>query len=272
VTGDKAPAEWFTSIPFTAAIGLTAPEIGAQVSCCRLPDHPGFLAGDGPARLCEGLITAAIDQAGSLAVWSAMGLAVPHATICLGVSFLAPARPAALLFEVRMLAVGETLAQTEVRVLQDGQAIARACVDYAIGRFPGAGRPGAAVLPVADSGHHAMPAAADFGAALGLQAQADDATALPFADWLIGSRDPVALHGGVLAAAAIATARRAAGPGLQLFDISVDYLRAGLPQATAFRPNAVSRTRSTALVEVDGVQDGGSRHVGRTRARFITRS
>jgi acyl-coenzyme A thioesterase PaaI-like protein len=91
-----------------------------------------------------------------------------------------------------------------------------------------------------------------------------------FAANLVGSRDPVALHGGVLAAAGIATARSALGPdaGLRPIDFSIDYLRSGLPQPTQLRPRLVSRTRKTALVEVDVLQDDGARLVARVRTRF----
>jgi acyl-coenzyme A thioesterase PaaI-like protein len=259
--------DWFAAIPFTGAIGLEVQALGPEARCL-LPWQPAFLAGDGTARLCEGLITAAIDQAGSLAVWSAVGEGVPHATICLGVSFFRPATPAPLQLDARLLHAGPTLAQTEVVVRQGGHAIARAGIDYAIGRFPGGGRPGAAVLP-AGGPRHIMPAASDFSTALALQPDGHDTT-LPFAGWLIGSRDPVALHGGVLAAAAVASARRAVGDGMTLFDVSIDYLRAGLAEPARLHAHAVSRTRSTARAEVDARQHDGSRLVSRLRARFIT--
>jgi acyl-coenzyme A thioesterase PaaI-like protein len=259
--------DWFAAIPFTGAIGLAVEAIGGPVSRCHLPFQPAFRAGDGPDRLCEGLITGAIDQAASLAVWSAVGTGVPHATICLGVSFLRPAALAPLRLETRALVAGPTLAQTEVTVWQADRLVARAGVDYAIGRFPGGGRPGAAVA-LAGGPRHALPAAADFAGALGLSRDGHDA-ALPFAGWLIGSREPVALHGGALAAAAVITARRALGDGMRLFDISMDYLRAGLPEPALMHAHAMSRTRATARAEVDARQHDGARQVSRLRARFV---
>lgn len=259
--------DWFAAIPFTGAIGLAVESLGGPVSRCRLPFQPVFRAGDGPERLCEGLITGAIDQAASLAVWSAVGTGVPHATICLGVSFLRPAALAPLRLETRALAAGPALAQTEVTVWQEDVAIARAGVDYAIGRFPGGGRPGTA-LAIAGGPRHALPAASDFAGALGLGPEGHDAD-LPFAGWLIGSREPLALHGGALAAAAVITARRAAGDGMRLFDVSMDYLRAGLPEPGRLHAHAISRTRATARAEVDVRQHDGARQVSRLRARFV---
>jgi acyl-coenzyme A thioesterase PaaI-like protein len=259
-------------IPFIRALGLRAVKVGPETSRCLLPAAPALAARGGGETICPGVIAAAVDQAGSMAVWSAFGLALPHATICLGLSFFTPARLGDLVFETRLLAANDTLGQTEVLVLQDGRPVARGRVDFALGSYPGAAGPsvtqplddparidGAAIAPLGGD---------DFAAALGLQ-PGNGGLHLPFAANLVGSRDPVALHGGVLAAASIASAEVAVGPEgeLRLIDFSIDYLRSGLPRMSQLRPKVVSRTRRTALVEI-AVQQDADRLVTRARARF----
>lgn len=261
--------ERLQGIPFIRALGLRAVKVGPEVSRCLLPAAPALAARGGSDAVCPGVIAAAVDQAGSMAVWSAFGLAMPHATICLGLSFFAPARLGELIFETRLLAANETLGQTDVLVLQDGRPVARGRVDFALGSYPGAAGP-SVTQPLDD------PATIDgavigglagdeFAAALGLAGSRQ----LPFAPHLVGSRDPVALHGGVLAGASIVAASAALDPeaDLRLIDFSIDYLRSGLPQPSQVRAQAVSRTRRTALVDVAIAQDY-DRLVTRARARF----
>lgn len=259
-------------IPFIRALGLRAVKVGPETSRCLLPTTPALAARAGLDETCPGVIAAAVDQAGSMAVWSAFGLALPHATICLGLSFFTPARLGDLVFETRLLAANDTLGQTDVLVLQDGRPVARGRVDFALGSYPGAAGP-SETQPLDDparlDGMAIAALAGDaFGPALGLH-PGDAGQHLPFAATLVGSRDPVALHGGVLAAASILGAEAAVGPkdGLRLIDFSIDYLRSGLPQASRIVPQLVSRTRRTALADIE-VRQGDDRLVTRARARF----
>jgi len=267
--------ERLQGIPFVRALGMTALSLGAGAARSTVPRRSAVARQAGESGFCEGVVAAAADQAGSIAVWSESGLAFPHATVSLSLSFLCAAIGDRLELDARLLTMSGGLGQAAVNVTQaDGQAVAHGSVDFALGSYPGdAGV--STTRPVPDPsklGDHMIHAFAGdhIAAALGLQVADASDRRLPFQVNLVGSRDPVALHGGAIAAASVACARAApeTGGGFRLIQLTVDYLRSGLPQATVFRPRVVSRTRRTALVEVDALQDEGARHIARSRLRF----
>jgi acyl-coenzyme A thioesterase PaaI-like protein len=274
--GDVASANArLQGIPFVRAIGMTATAFGGGAARSVIAFRGAFADQAGDDRFCEGIIAAVADQAGSMAVWSDLGLALPHATVSLSMSFLAPARGASLAFDARLLARDDGLGQTVVSVVQpDGKQVARGAIDYALGSYPGAASP-STTRPIADAAKVdgntiATIDGADVNAALGFAPADTHDRHLPFNVNLAGSRDPLALHGGVIAAAGVACARAALAPigGLRIIQLTVDYLRSGLPVPTDLRARVVSRTRRTALVEVDVLQDNGTRLVARVRARL----
>lgn len=240
-----------------------------------IPFREAFASRAGDDRFCEGIIAAVTDQAGSAAVWAHLGFAFPHATVSLSLTFLGPARGSHLAFDAQLLSDAGGLGQTAVSVLQpDGREVARGSVDFALGSYPGdAGA--STTRPIADPakvGEQVIAALGgiDVTAGLGMVPLDTGDHRLPFRVDLVGSRDPVALHGGAIAAAGVACARAALAPddGLRIIQLSVDYLRSGLPQPADLHARVISRTRRTALVEVDVLQDGGTRLVARVRARF----
>jgi acyl-coenzyme A thioesterase PaaI-like protein len=267
--------ERLQGIPFVRALGMSALGLGPGAARSIVPHCSAVARQAGERGFCEGVVAAAADQAGSVAVWSQLGLAFPHATVSLGLSFLRAAIGDRLELEARLLTIGGGLGQVAVDVTQaDGQTVAHGSLDFALGSYPGdAGV--STTRPVPDPsklGDHTIHAFAGdhIAAALGLQVADASGRRLPFQVNLVGSRDPVALHGGAIAAASVACARSAldVGGGSRLIQLTVDYLRSGLPQSTVFRPRIVSRTRRTALVEVDALQDKGARLIARSRVRF----
>ncbi|MCW1381491.1 PaaI family thioesterase [Novosphingobium sp. KCTC 2891] len=273
--GGAAATERLQGIPFARAIGMTATRCGGGTARSTVPFRGAFAIQPGDDRFCEGIIAAVADQAGSVAIWSRLGLAFPHATVSLSLTFLAPARGACLAFDAALLADAGGLGQTSVTVVQpDGREVARGSVDFALGSYPGdAGA--STTRPIADPakvGEQIIEEleAADVYAGLGLEPLGETDHRLPYRVNLAGSRDPLALHGGAIAAAGAASARAALAPpdGWRIIQLSVDYLRSGLPEPADLHARIVSRTRRTALVEVDVRQASGTRLVARMRVRF----
>lgn len=271
----QAMATRLQGIPFMRAIGMGARGLDSGAALTTLGEAAALAPGPGEAGFCEGMVAAALDQAGSAAIWAGHGLQLPHATVTLSMMFLAPGEGDELVFDGRLIAIHGGLGHTLVTVRRpDGVIVAEGLVNYAIGSYPGDSGP-SGVLPPADPAQvNGKPVAALEGdcaeAALGLLAERGGAHRLPFRTNLLGSRDPLALHGGVIAAASVACAKaqRPEGSAFRLSHLTVDYLRAGLPQATEFRPHVLSKTRKTLLVEVDAFQEDGRRHIASASARF----
>lgn len=273
----SAATERLDGIPFPRAAGMTAASCVDGTARSLLSFRTAFASTAGDPTWCEGIIAAVGDQAGSVAVWSQFGLALPHATVSLSLTFLAPARGNRLTFDACLLSAEGGLGQTAVSVFQpDGREVARGSVDFALGSYPGDSGPSVTrdVDDPARLGDLAIEPieAASVYQGLGLEPLDTLGHRLPFRANLVGSRDPQALHGGAIAAAGVACARAALDPaeGLRVIQVSVDYLRSGLPEAAELRPRIISRTRRTALVEVDVLQSEGARHVARVRVRTVS--
>jgi acyl-coenzyme A thioesterase PaaI-like protein len=259
-------------IPFVGAIGLTAEACTETGVWLQLPlGRSSRVSADEP-HACEGLTAAAVDQAGSVAVWAELGLTLPHATLSLDLSFIRPALGAGLRLYARLVAAQAGLAHTDIQV-QDasGAVVAQGAVAYALGSYPGDAGPSktftvedpsrleGALIPPVDG--------ACFAQALGLAPAEGAARHLGFRTNLVGARETRALHGGVIAAGCIVQARDHAEPGFGLRHFSLEYLRSGLAEATRFVGRVVARSRRTCLVEVDALQ-GKDRLVARAAARF----
>lgn len=262
------------TIPFIRAMGMTARPAAAPTALTSITHRDAFAPHAGAGVFCDAVVAAAIDQAGSAAIWLGQGLSFPHATVTLSVTFTAAARAPRLDFEAWATSLAHGLGHTVVEAREPGGVlVAHAMVNYALGVYPGdAGQ--SSTAPLADPSRlegQVIPdlAGADIVEALGLRTDGDEAVRMPFGVHLVGSRDPVALHGGAIVAAMIVAAGRRAPEGLRLSHLVVDYLRSGLARETTFRASIVSQSRKTMTVRIDALQDAGDRLVATATARFF---
>ena len=257
-------------IPFVAALGMRADRVAPGHAQSSVPFAPAAALAPGSDAFCDGIVAAAADQAASLSIWAAHGLALPHATVSLSLSFCAPVRGAAMRLDTRLAAVAGGLAHTLVTVTgDDGALAAHGTVDFALGSYPGRPACGGPPPPVPPPLQIDPLAGACSAEALGLRF-AGDGAAFAFAPPLTGSVTPQALHGGVIAAAAAIAARGRleAGSDARLAQLTVNYLRAGLPQASEVRTRIIARSSRTMLVAADLFQ-AAQRHVAAVSARFF---
>jgi acyl-coenzyme A thioesterase PaaI-like protein len=193
--------------------------------------------------------------------------------VTLSLDFIAPVASDRVFFETRLVGEHQGIGHVETRVLGDGgELFALGAVDFALGSYPGDAGP-STTAPVEDPGFLGDEAVEPFGGAsvtqaLGL-APRGDSLAAPYRANLVGSRTPVAWHGGAIAAASVCAARHlAAEPSARLFQITVNYLRSGLGREAVFSPEIISRTRRALLIETSATQDAGDRLVARSVLRF----
>lgn len=272
-------ASWrLSTIPFVRVLGMRAllaaapGEAGRLVSA--LAPRPFLL--DAKGALANGAIAAVIDQAGSVAIWGREGLSLPHATVSLSITFM-DSTSEEVVFDSRIVSLGHGLGHTLVEArTAGGRPIAQAMVNYALGAYPGSsgggGRPKDREGGLADNTDIPPLGGASFLEALGVRPPTDGAgLQMPFSLSLVGSRDPVALHGGAIAAGLISAADlQAQDRGLRLSHLSVDYLRSGLAQETRFAASVISESRKTLCVQVDALQEGGARRVATATARYFS--
>ena len=257
-------------IPFMAAIGMRADRVEPGAAWSSVPFSPAAAEAPGSDIFCDGIVAAAADQAGSLSIWAAHGLALPHATVSLSLSFPGVVRGGAMRLESRLVTVRGGLAHTLVTVLDaEGEIAAHGTVDFAMGSYPGRPACGGPPPPPLGLPRTDRLEGPDSIAALGL-APAPAGAIFAFAPPLTGSVAPQALHGGVIAAAAAIAARQRLAPGstARLAQLTVNYLRAGLPQDTEVQTEIVARSGRTMLVEANLFQPG-DRHVAAASARFF---
>jgi radical SAM superfamily enzyme YgiQ (UPF0313 family)/acyl-coenzyme A thioesterase PaaI-like protein len=248
----------------------------APAALTTIPYVQALTCARGGGDFCDGVVAAAIDQAGSAAIWIGQGLSFPHATVTMSITFLGRASTPSLSFHSRVVSLEHGLGHTLVEAREPGGAlVAQAMVNYAMGIYPGAGGQ-SSTSPVDDPARlngEPIPALCGdhIAEALGLREDAEGAVRLPFGVQLVGSRDPVALHGGAIAAAMVVAAQRCTPDDsrLRLSHLVVDYLRSGLARETVFRTTLVSQSRKTMTVRIDAYQDDGERHVATATARFF---
>lgn len=268
--------ERLEGIPFIRAIGMHAIDLRPSQAVTRVVSRDGFFRSGPCGCLCEGLITAVVDQAASAAIWSALGLQMPHATLGLSLTFLKSTDAEVLDYHAQVMGISGGLGLTHVRVV-DPQArdlIAHGMVNYVIGTYPGDSKASKVTVIDDPSRLDGDPiediTGTDIESALGLEPSGKGLD-LDYRSNLVGSRGPVALHGGVLALGLVAAARRLVGDDdqLSLAHLSVDYLRSGLQQASRFDAVEIARSRKTLSARMDGTQSNGDRHMVTGSARFF---
>lgn len=240
--------------------------IDAMPSLAAAPDRP---------EISNGAITAIIDQAGSVAIWSGLGLQLPHATVTLSATYLGAARTPRLHVGSRVTSLEHGLGHTAVEARDDdGRLVAQAMVNYALGSYPG-GVPMPSILPPRepDEGEMALGPlkGKGLGPAMGWQAQDDLRARIAFRHDLVGSQNPVAWHGGAIAAGIVLTGEHVVPTdrALRLSHLVIDYLRSGLAQDIVFTATKIGESRKTMTLRLDATQDGGARHVAAATARFF---
>lgn len=256
-------------IPFVAALGMRADRVEHGAAWTSLPLTGPAASAPGAETFCDGIVAAAADQAASLSIWTAHGLALPHATVSLSLSFAGLARGDELRLASRLVRVEAGVAHTAVTAFDAaGRIAAHGTVDFALGSYPGRPACGGPSPPPGPAVTARLGGDCS-AAALGLDPVAEGA-AFGFAYPLTGSVEPQALHGGVIAASAAIAARQRLGPDgtARLVQLAVHYLRAGLPQPTSIATHLVARSSRTALVQADLYQ-AGDRHVAAASARFF---
>lgn len=256
-------------IPFAHAAGLRLAAVSAAEAVVRLAMTPAVTAPGCAARLDDGIIAMAADQAASIAAWGALGFPLAQATLSLSVSYLAPVVAGGLVVRAALAGrVGPQAVLTIAAETEAGVAVARGTADFFLGRFPGSTGAADGGFPPAEVAPVAALAGGDLAAALGVRRVADGLV-LPWDGRVQGSSVPAALHGGAIAACAGLAAREALeAPAWRLAHAATSYLRGGLPRESVFRAAVVARTRQTALVRVETMQEGGSRHVATSLFRY----
>lgn len=272
-------ATWrLSTIPFVRVLGMRAllaaapGEAGRLVSA--LAPQPFLL--DAQGAIANGALAAVIDQAGSVAIWGREGLSLPHATVSLSITFMDQAFEE-VIFDSRIASLGHGLGHTLVEArTASGKPLAQAMVNYALGAYPGSSGGGARPKDreggLAENTDIPPLGGASFLEALKVRPSPEmGGLQMPFSLSLVGSRDPVALHGGAIAAGLISAADlHVEGASLRLSHLTVDYLRSGLSQETNFAPTVISQSRKTLCVRVDALQDGGARRVATATARYFS--
>jgi acyl-coenzyme A thioesterase PaaI-like protein len=271
--------ERLETIPFIRAIGMHAIDLRPSQAVTRVVSRSGFRKPGKDEHLCEGLISAVVDQAASAAIWSAVGLQMPHATLSLSMTFLKRTTAEVLDYHAQVMGFSGGLGLTHVRVV-DPQArdlIAHGMVNYVIGTYPGDSQASEITVVPDPSMLDGEPiqniVGTDIETALGL-VDAGQGFDLGYNANLVGSRGPVALHGGVLVLGQVAAARRQLGDHsrLNLSHLSIDYLRSGLQQSSHFEAVEIARSRKTLSVRMEGTQDQRQRHMVTGTARFFAPS
>ena len=262
------------SIPFMKSIDMRALKGGRDGATTVVPLSSGVTATGHAGVFSDGITAAAIDQCGSAALtpWTGPGTAM--ATLSLDISFMNPAMGPQMTLHSECVAISRSVGHTRVKVVNaDGTLAAHGSVNYMVGAFPGGVAPsGDRMGPEGNDtvdGQPILPLQGEsFVAAIAMGEPEPGRIEIPFAANLVGSREPTAFHGGLLAAAAIEGAKSRV-PDLTLSHLLVDYLRAGNPRDLTATASLIHRSRKTATVRIDITQDGGDRHVATATARFV---
>lgn len=267
-TGDH-----LASIPFMKVIGMTSEASKGETCVNRVALTPSLTAPGAPDTFANGVIAAAIDQAGSTALSRAVGHGTPMATVSLSITVLEPARGTTVTLLSQCVGVGHGLGHTLVRAVRpDGVVCAQGMVNYFVGAFPGGvaskDRMGTDTIDTVGGEPIHDLTGEDLAEAIGVIRPAPDQVIAPYRPNLVGSRDQVAFHGGVIALTAMEAAQSAASD-LRLSHLVVDYLRAGQPTDLTATAGIIHRSRKTATVRIEVTQDGGQRHVATATARLV---
>jgi acyl-coenzyme A thioesterase PaaI-like protein len=269
--------QFISSIPFVKVAGMRATSLGADHATSVIRLIPPLSAPGHPDRFSNALIAAAIDQAGSLTLWGKVGSRMPMATVSLAITFTDAAIGDQVEFQARCISVGHNLGHTLVTAVRpDGAVVAHGMVNYIIGAFPGGVESNVATRPkLTDEvgGEKILPlSGADMSAAVGVQHLAPGVVRVPYAPHLVGSREQIAFHGGILALTAMEAAQSAvaAHPELRLSHLVVDYLRAAQAKDLSATTTLIHQSRKTATLGVKVTQDDGARECVTATARFVS--
>ena len=289
----RTARELLSSISFTAALGP-----GLK---CLQGDSPPLVLGSDFSGF-ESALLGALDQTGSFVMQSQIGTRQPHATLNLNLSLPLPLDGGELLLGGETMGVLGRFGHVmlEARRLTDRALIAHGSVDYLLGIMPGGHKkmpqnlrtqlPAKPLLP----GQH-------FSHWLGMQPSGDGGSPtsgyedlqndrrraerpvgsemlLPFGEHLVGAPQPIALHGGAVAAALVAGAQACveelcndlgSEPGrFRLSHIGMIYMRSGLAQNTEISARVMHRGRQLIVVQMDAWQRDRTRHLATAITNF----
>jgi len=222
--------------------------------------------GDG---IDDAAIVSVMDQLGSVAIWSRYGLHYPHATVSMSVALLGRPGLGPVRFEGSVLSVDRGLCHTSLlaKDASSGRAVAHGRTSFLMGAYAGGksrqGEWEAGDGPVAGT-RRAQSFGDDFGASV-----EKGVCQLPFDAELVGSRNPDRLHGGAVLSGLILSARSVGGlPNDQVLSgISIEFLKGGTAQQTAFRAERVQSGRRASTVSISASQ-GDNREIAIGLARF----
>ena len=295
---DDLQRKYVLRTPHMREIGLSITALTPGKGAMSLPDRPDWLGDPVRGLLHPGPITVLADSTCGLAVGAALAERAPYATLDLRMDYLRAAVPGpAVHCEAHCYRITRNVAFVRGEVWQaDRQApIAAVQAAFMLATPPGthpsqhaAQRASAAAAPNADTaawrppaGHE--PVLADtvipYVEYLGIHLAAGGEAplfCLPFRDQLIGNPYLPALHGGVVAgfaetAATLQVIRTLGGTKFpKCIDFSIDYLRAGRPEATYAACVVVRLGARVALVQVRCWQaKGPSQPIAVARGHFL---
>lgn len=295
---DDLLRKFVSRTPHMREIGLTISSIGPAKGAMSLPDRPEWLGDPARGLLHPGPTTVLADSTCGLAVGAALSERMPYATLDLRMDYLRAARPGQAVHceaHCHRLARNVAFVRGEVWQADRGEPIAGVQAAFMLstpaGTHPSqhaAQRASAEATAVTDQPAWQPPAGSEpvlagmvipYVEYLGIRLAADGETPLfhlPFSDALIGNPRLPALHGGVVAgfaetAATLHVIRTLGGAKFpKCIDFSIDYLRAGRPEATYAACEVVRLGARVALVQVRCWQGKGpAQPIAVARGHFL---
>ena len=282
----RDPAQHLLHVPYTRAAGTQYVGVKDGVISLRQPFR-GAVADAASGAIDQRAITALLDHACGVAVYTTLAEAAPTATLDLRVAFpQAAAAGEDVVCEASIAHADAALAvvNATVRGAQSGRLVATGSGCFIVGAHPGQG-PG---KKLADPWHSTSPAIAHAAAAgaanfasfaqfLGvrnLPEPSGGAVELVFQPHLVGAVSLPALHGGATAAALASAAHAgmaASGkPAARLASISIQYQRAGQAKTLTARARIEKQGGRTSNLSIRATQDDGARVVATAQCVFLT--
>ena len=281
----RDPAQHLLHVPYTRAAGTQYVGVTDGVISLRQPFR-GAVADAASGAIDQRAITALLDHACGVAVYTTLAEAAPTATLDLRVAFpQAAAAGEDVVCEASIAHADAALAvvNATVRGTQSGRLVATGSGCFIVGAHPGQG-PG---KKLADPWHSTSPAiahaaaagAADFASfaqflgVRNLPEPSGGAVELVFQPHLVGAVSLPALHGGATAAALASAAHAgmaASGkPAARLASISIQYQRAGQAKTLTARARIEKQGGRTSNLSICATQDDGARVVATAQCVFL---
>ena len=280
------PAQHLLHVPYTRAAGVKYVGLKDGVVTLRQQFRQA-VADANTGAIDQRAITALLDHACGVAVYTTLPVAAPTATLDLRVAFPQAAMPGEdVVCEAALAHADAALAivNATVRGAQSGRLVASGSGCFIVGAHPGQGPgkklddPWHSTSPVI--AHAAAADAADFASFaqfLGVKNLAEapgGAIELAFQPHLVGAVSLPALHGGVtgatLASAAQACMAASGKQAARLASISIQYQRAGQAKTLTARARIEKQGGRTSNLSVSATQDGGARVVATAQCVFLT--